>query len=143
MILLNNEVETYETLSKRIIDFEALWGNDEGTAYFFSFKLNEEDLRKRLLEFRESITVNILPDPMCVGDDDTKTGLENLLNKWNKRSISNREEINKILKEVRGYLVSIPIWLAAKYRNKDDPVLPVLNPNNLTYYGKYGFIEKI
>lgn len=67
MILLNNEVETYETLSKRIIDFEALWGNDEGTAYFFSFKLNEEDLRKRLLEFRESITVNILPDPMCVG----------------------------------------------------------------------------
>lgn len=86
--------------------------------------------------------VNIIPDPVCINDEDTKEELEKILDRWNKRSNLSREQINLILKTIRGYLVPIPLWLAAKYKGKQDSVLPVVAPNNLAYYGSYGFIEK-
>jgi hypothetical protein len=129
--------------AKSEIDFEAFWENiDQRTGYFFSFKIDEDDIRKRLLEFRDSITANILPDPLCILDEDIRKELENLLAIWHKRTTLHPTKINHILKMLRGYFVAVPLRLLAKNSSVNNNGLPIVMLNNLVYTSKYGFIEK-
>jgi CRISPR-associated endonuclease/helicase Cas3 len=149
LIKAYNDVENYTTLSSKMddvekeIDFDALWErDDQRTGYFFSFKWNEEQATRNLLQFRESLTANVLPDPTCVSDIDIKAELTNILTTWQGRTTLSGSFINFILKKMRGYFVPMPIWLVTKHIDMNARGLPIVKLDKLIYSSDYGFIER-
>ncbi len=144
-----NEVESYESLSKRMsdverqLDFKALWESDDRTAYFFTFKLDDEETRKRLLQFRDELTVSVLPSPECIDEESPglKAELENLLRKLGDRKHS-RSQRALIFNRIKGYLVPVPLWWTVGLsRDRETAGLPLVSFNNRRYTSKYGFVE--
>ncbi|MEM3382011.1 MAG: CRISPR-associated helicase Cas3' [Candidatus Bathyarchaeia archaeon] len=146
-----NEVESYDALSRRIndaereLDFQALWESDDRTAYFFSFKLDEEEVRKRLLQFRDELTVNVLPAPDCIAgeseDLNVRKELELLLNASSDKSL-NRNQRTLVMNQLKGYLVPVPIWWTIILdRNREMESLPIVRFNNRLYTSRYGFVD--
>jgi len=144
-----NEVENYESLSKRMsdtereLDFEALWESDDRTAYFFTFKLDDEEARKRLLQFRDELTVSILPSPDCIEEESRglRVKLENLLKKLRDEK-SSRSQRALIFNRIKGYLVPVPLWWTVGLSQDSKTAgLPFVSFNNRLYTSKYGFVE--
>jgi CRISPR-associated endonuclease/helicase Cas3 len=149
LIKAYNEVEDYNVLSTKMdeieneIDFGKLWEDEnQRTGYFFSFKWNEEEATRALLQFRESLTANILPDPTCISDPDIKAELTDILTTWQRRTTLTGSFINYILKKMRGYFVPVPIWLMTKHIDMNAKGLPILKLDKLIYSSDYGFIER-
>ncbi|MEM4312117.1 MAG: CRISPR-associated helicase Cas3' [Nitrososphaerales archaeon] len=142
-----NEFLSYERLKKRFegarreLDFKALWERDERTAYFFSFRLDEEDVKRRLFQLRDEITTSIIPAPECIIEDDVqlKRELKELLDKWELKDL-NRDQRQKIYGKLKGYLVPVPIWWVFGIRH-DTGFLPVMFKDKV-YTSSYGFITK-
>ena len=119
------------------IDFFASWERPiDRTAYFFSFKVDEADVRKKLLEFRESLTINVLPDPSCISFEDIqlRQELTNLLS---------QPHSFQSLKRLRGYHVPIPIWVYLKEKDNNlqqTDGLRTFTSQDFIYTSKYGLI---
>lgn len=144
-----NKVENYDELLGRMtetnaqIDFKALWENDNRTAYFFSFKLDEERTKERLLlEFRDSFTVNVLPHPECIENHGVREDLNRLLVSLTNVDVSNYGKVRQILMELRGYLVSISTWQASKHVKDRIKGFPIFKSDDLLYSSVYGFIKR-
>jgi CRISPR-associated endonuclease/helicase Cas3 len=144
-----NNVENYDELLRRMqeangqLDFKALWENDNRTAYFFSFKLDEERVKERLLlEFRDSFTVNVLPHPECIENHVVKEDLISLLNGLRDVDASAYGKVRQILMELRGYLVSISVSQASKYDMERIKGFPIFKPDDLVYSSVYGFVKR-
>ena len=144
-----NEVESYDELRRRMNeavgehDFRALWENDSRTAYFFSFKLDEEKARQQLLlEFRDSFTVNVLPHPECIENHGVKRDLNRLLNGLTTVDASTYGKFRQILMALRGYLVSISAWQASKHNMDRIKGFPIFKPDDLLYSSIYGFVKR-
>jgi CRISPR-associated endonuclease/helicase Cas3 len=146
-----NEVEDYDTMLKRIddaekeIDLKALWENDERTGYFFTFKLDDEQVRKRLLQFREELTVTILPAPECIEEDSrddvrNRRELEKLLEVLKDKTISKSRRA-QLFDKIKGYLVPVPIWWVIGEYDRATTGLPIVRFKNRLYASRYGFLE--
>lgn len=147
-----NDVLSYELLSKRLeeaareLDFKALWERDDRTAYFFSFRLDEEKAKRRLLQLRDEITISVIPTPDCIADErqedqELRRELEGLLKKWELREIS-YDQRQKLYGKLKGYLVPVPIWWALNVGREFTTLgLPLVRFSDKIYTSGYGFIK--
>jgi hypothetical protein len=70
------------------LDFDSAWvGESEiahgRTSYFFSYRVDEDQVKRRLFDLRDEFTINILPEHACVEEGEVKRELTDLVKKVN------------------------------------------------------------
>lgn len=90
----------------------------------------------------ESLTANILQDPICINNRDIRAELTDILTAWEKRTTLTGSFINYVLKKLRGYFVPVPIWIVSKHIDIHAKGLPIVKFDKLAYTSKYGLMEK-
>jgi CRISPR-associated endonuclease/helicase Cas3 len=145
-----NEIETLEELQKRYtdtavqLDFDSAWvGENEighgRTSYFFSYRVDEEQAKRRLFDLRDEFTINIIPDPACVEEGEVKRELTDLINKINSGDQGDSKSAR--YKELRGYMVQVPIWWLREGLEDDTISVHTVRFLDKVYTSRYGFQE--
>ena len=139
---LFNDIYSYDDLSKEIenirrkVDIEAF---EEELMFFFSFDVQEERLM-RILRYRDSFNVLVLPDPVCIVDGKTRKYVECITSKrLYKPSFQERREITA---KVKNALIPIPIWWMKKGKISKDTPYPVVIFEDKIYSKRYGLVKK-
>jgi len=106
--------------------------------YFYSFEIDEREITN-ILNYRESFTTMILPDPNMVEDEDSRTEITNLTNK----DITNFsfEERRRYIAQLKELTVPVPIWLIKSKSLSLERGFPFVNIKGKRYNKKYGIFE--
>ncbi|MEM3473833.1 MAG: CRISPR-associated helicase Cas3' [archaeon] len=135
-----DEILTKEKLEQMIEKFSekiSIEAWEEILSYFYSFSIEEENLRK-ILEYKENFTTLVLLSPNMIEDESLKKEIEDLLNLENKM-FKSFEEKQKFFAKVKSYSLPVPYWIAKS--SKTEKAFPILEIKNYSYNYNYGLYE--
>jgi len=136
-----NDIYSYDDLLKEIenikrkVDIEAF---EEELKSFFSLDVKEEKLMK-ILRYRDSFNVLVVPDPVCIIDEKPRKYVESIISKQLNKL--NFKERRKIIAKIKDALVSIPIWWMEEGKISKEAPYPVVIFEDKIYSEYYGLVK--
>ncbi|MFH8120205.1 MAG: CRISPR-associated helicase Cas3' [Candidatus Aenigmatarchaeota archaeon] len=135
-----DEILTKEKLEQMIKEFSqkiSIEAWEEILSYFYSFSIEEENLRK-ILEYKENFTTLVLLSPNMIENEVLKKEVEDLLNLENKM-FKNFEQRQQFFTKIKSYSIPVPYWLAKS--SKTEKAFPILEKEGYSYNYNYGLYE--
>jgi CRISPR-associated endonuclease/helicase Cas3 len=137
-----NSEYSYDDLMKEIdevnnrVDLEAF---EKSLNFFFSLDAKEERLMK-ILSYRDSFNALVIPDPNCIGNDNLKEHMKNIL--FQPLREMNFENKRRRVAKIKSITLPVPIWLLRQEKNiREDLPYPVISFKNRIYDEYFGLVE--
>jgi CRISPR-associated endonuclease/helicase Cas3 len=143
-----NELENSQILESKLddiereLDFSTFWESDERTAYFFSFKLDEEDLKRKIIQMRDELTINVIPDPSIIADNNTAATLYDLLKAMKVKKRFSNEKLRVLHARLKGFIAPLPVAAFKRCSVEKVHGLPTISSEQIIYDGRFGLIER-
>lgn len=113
--------------------------------YFFSLNLDEIDIRRSILEYRESFTLLVIPSPNSIKNREKREKLYELLEKETTYKNKSYLEKKKYISNLKEFLIQVPFWWIFDKKRKQNIELrkgfPVLISDDFCYDDFYGFVR--